>query len=253
MSPFLALGHSHIVALARGFDLLVHDGALAFETAVKCGFHYLHAGEFRPNLTREGREDALHPAIGDLLARYEPLPVILAVGGNEHNVLSILEAEPKYDFILAERPDLPLAAVAEIYPEAMAREILRDWMDDGLRLLRAIRAASRSPMAQMSPPPPLPKSHVLAFPGDLLSDPAAGDRIAADALRFKMWRLACGLYRETCREAGVAFIEAPSDATDANGMMCELYRGGDPTHANDKFGRRMLEAAFAIFSGGNWG
>ena len=150
----------------------------------------------------------------------------------------------KYDFILGEQPQLPLEHGAEIYPEAMIRETLRDWMSDLLALLRAFRDASRAPMAQIEPPPPLPRSHVLAHPGDLLPDRAAREKVSSDGLRHKMWRVASGLYRETCIKLGISYIEAPPDLIDNSGMLTQSCWGADATHANEVFGRRMLEETF---------
>ncbi len=221
------------------------DGASTlFGDADDCAFHYLYAPAFSPNLVSTDQPRMLNPAI---LNKFEPDNsrwIILSLGGNEHNVLSILQLYEKYDFILAERQDLPLTPGAEIYPEAMARETLRDWMGETLELLWAFRTGGNALMAQVAPPPPLPKAHILANPGDFLPDPAQRQKISPDVLRFKMWRLACGLYRETCRQAGIVFVETPSDMIDSNGMLAEPYLGEDATHANEAFGRRMMEEAF---------
>jgi hypothetical protein len=214
-----------------------------------CAFHYLYAPEFTPNLSSAAHPRTLNPAILSKLEHGEPQWIILSLGGNEHNVLSILQLYEKYDFILGEEPDLPLTAGAEIYPEAMARETLRDWMSDALDLLLAFRRESQAPMAQVAPPPPLPKAHILAHPGDLLPDATVRTKISPDILRYKMWRLACGLYRETCQKAGIGYIRTPADMIDENGMLAEPYWGADATHANEAFGRRMIEEALQHLAG----
>ena len=225
------------------------EAANYFGDTQSYAFNYLYAPEFSPNLSSVTPSPTLNPAIMNMLERRDPHWIILSLGGNEHNVLSILQLYEKYDFILGEEPDLPLAPGAEIYPEAMARETLRDWMDEALDLLLAFRAASQAPMAQVSPPPPLPEAHVLAHPGDLLPDAMAREKISPESLRYKMWRLACGLYRETCQKAGIGYIETPADMIDENGMLADLYRGADATHANEVFGRRMLEEALQHLAG----
>lgn len=225
------------------------EAANYFGDTQSYAFNYLYAPEFSPNLSSVTPSPTLNPAIMNMLERRDPHWIILSLGGNEHNVLSILQLYEKYDFILGEEPDLPLAPGAEIYPEAMARETLRDWMDEALNLFLAFRAASQAPMAQVSPPPPLPKAHVLANPRELVPNPLYRKKISPDSLRHKMWRIACGLYRETCRKAGILFIETPKDIIDENGMLAGRYWGADATHANDAFGRRMMEEAFQFLSG----
>jgi hypothetical protein len=249
MPPFLAFGHSHIVALAKGFGNMGQNGSDISMNSPCGSFHYLYSAEFVPNLTTEAKLPTLHPTISSELSRCEHHFVILSLGGNEHNVLSILQLYQKYDFILAEQPQLPLIPEAEIYPEAMVRETLRDWMAEALDLLRAFRRGSRAPMAQIAPPPPLPKAHVLAHPGDLLPDPGVREKVSPDSLRYKMWRVACSLYRETCKEAGIGYIEVPPDVIDARGMLADPYLGGDATHANEAFGRRMMAEAFSRLNG----
>lgn len=242
MSVLIGFGHSHVVALANGFDESHRDAQSPFST-IEAEFHYLYAPEFIPNCEDSGGRTVLNARILDKLAGSGGAPVILSLGGNEHNVLSILQLFEKFDFILGEEPDLPLQGEVEIYPEAMLRETLRDWMGDTLRALRAFREASAAPMVQIEPPPPIPKAQILAHPGELLPDPRMRGKIAPEWVRHKMWRVATRLYRETCAATGVDYIAVPPQALDADGMLAAPYLGADATHANAAFGRMMLQMA----------
>ncbi len=224
-----------------------NGAANSFGGAEDFAFHYLYAPEFSPNLT-SASPPKLNSAIQDKLDRARADWVILSLGGNEHNILSIVQLYEKYDFILGEQPELSLTPGAEIYPEAMARETLRERMAETLDLLLAFRSASPAPMAQVAPPPPLPKAHVLAHPRELLPNPIYRNRISPDSLRFKMWRVACGLYRDICQKAGIFFVETPSGVVDEDGMLTKCYQGADATHANEAFGQRMMEEAFRHFT-----
>lgn len=241
MSAFVAFGHSHVVALARGFDKM-----LAEPRHPNGSFHYLHDPRFSPNLIEEDGRETLNPKMRRLVDDVGSGPVVLSVAGNEHNVLSILQTFPTFDFILGERPDIPLERTAEVFPEAMVRETLRDWLDDAFRLLAAFRAASSAPMAQIEAPPPLPRDRVLACPGELLSDATSSDKLSPESFRYKVWRVQAALYRETCRKCGIIYVPVFPDMIDDAGMLAAPFHGNDATHANAAFGHRMMKEAFHL-------
>ncbi len=238
MIPFSAFGHSHVVALAHGYDTMLADG-----TAPPGVFRYLYAPAYSPVLTGEKGRESLNPALAKLIAEGNHRGLVLSIGGNQHNVLSILQLHEKYDFVLGDDPSLPLDAEAEIYPEAMIRETLRDWLDPSFRELAAFRAASDLPMVQVAPPPPLPRAHVLAHPGELLPDRRRHKAVARDSIRHKVWRVQQNLYRERCAALGIGFVSAPESVRDADGMLAPAFLGTDATHANAAFGRILLGEA----------
>ena len=163
MLNFVGLGHSHIVALAKGAYALEAKGAEVGGRAICGRFRYLYDADFTPPFADEART-RLNPAIGAVLSDGAADFVLLSIGGNEHNVVSMRQPARRFDFILGETPDAPLDPKAEIVPEAAIRETLRDYMSENMRVLEAIRAASDLPMALVEPPPPLPRAHVLAYP-----------------------------------------------------------------------------------------
>lgn len=241
MCSFVAFGHSHVVALARGFDEMPAE-----PDHPNGGFHYLHDARFAPNLIDSGGREDLNLNLRRLVDEVGSGSVILSIAGNEHNVLSILQTFGKFDFVLGERPELPLEPGTEVFPEAMVRETLRDWLDDGFRLLAAFRAASSAPMAQLEAPPPLPRAHVLAHPGELLPDPASRDKLSPEIFRYKVWRVQSGLYREVCRRCGITYVPVFPDMMDRDGMLAAPFHSKDATHANAAFGRRMMREAFHL-------
>lgn len=238
MIPFSAFGHSHVVALAHGYDTMLADGS-----APPGVFRYLYTPTYSPVLTGEKGREILNPALVALIAEGDHRGLILSIGGNQHNVLSILQLHERYDFVLGEDPSLPLDTEVEIYPEAMIRETLRDWLDQSFRELAAFRAACDLPMVQVAPPPPLPRAHVLAHPGELLPDRRRHKSVARDAIRHKVWRVQQNLYRERCAALGIGFVGVSADACDADGMLASAFLGTDATHANAVFGRIMLSEA----------
>ena len=239
MTFILGFGHSHIVAIAEGFSLWRCTAAQA--EGVASQFHYLHAPEFTPNVA--AAETGLNGAILEKFAQPDLCATFLSVGGNEHNILSVLQNFGRIDFILGEEPDLPLEAGAEILTEAALREALRGRARQPLAAIAAFGRVEARPMIFFEAPPPLPTHHIVEHPGDLLGPAGHRAPISPERLRYKMWRLSCALYREACEAAGIAYLPVPPSLIDAQGMLAAQGLGPDATHANERFGLVMVKQA----------
>ncbi|MCB1541575.1 MAG: hypothetical protein KDJ25_12285 [Rhodoblastus sp.] len=247
MLNFVGLGHSHIVALAKGAYALEAKGAEVGGRAICGRFRYLYDADFTPPFADEART-RLNPAIGAVLSDGAADFVLLSIGGNEHNVVSMRQPARRFDFILGETPDAPLDPKAEIVPEAAIRETLRDYMSENMRVLEAIRAASDLPMALVEPPPPLPRAQVLAYPKEFFRSQIDQRSMSPDILRRKVWRVQVGMMRRACAALGVAYIETPPDMFDADGLLKTSACGQDATHANESYGETMIELAARLMT-----
>lgn len=242
---YAAFGHSHIVALAKGAYALESKQIHAGGRLTEGGFHYLYDAAYVPEVQVGIDGPVLHPAIMQAL-HAGPGIVILSIGGNEHNVLSIAQASPQFDFILGSAPDLPLDKHAEIIPESVLRETLRDWMGVKVDTMRAIRKATMAPVIQVEPPPPLPREQVLAYPKEFFQKTLSLRKVSPDLLRYKMWRLQTELYREICAELDIDFVPTLPDFVGDDGMLVRSAWATDATHANALFGERMMSHVFAL-------
>lgn len=233
---FVGLGHSHIVALAKGAYSLIAKGVDLAEPTT-CTFHYLYDDPFDPPFEAGG---AMNPNILRAASEGAPRFILASMGGNEHNVLSVQQASPRFDFVLGENPGLPLDRSAEILTESLVRETLRSWMREKTDVLGALRAATALPIYQVEPPPPLPRAHVLAYPKELFRSIVDRRTMAPDILRYKMWRAQCSVYREICADCGVEYVATPPQTIDGTGMLAGPWCGPDATHANEAFGELMV-------------
>lgn len=243
MPDFLGFGHSHIVAIAKGCYELQQSGA-----PFAGQFFYLYDPEFTPALTSGGGGRRLHPRILEKIETLAPQFVALSIGGNEHNALSMVQLNRRFDFISSERPDLPLETGAEILPEAVITEAVREWMEDTFSTIRAFREATQLPLVQLEAPPPLPREQVLAYPKEFFRAAVDLRKLSSEALRHKMWRIQAKLFRELCEHEDVLYISAPTDLIGEDGMLARPAWGQDASHANSLFGRRMVEEMMARFS-----
>lgn len=248
MHSLLGFGHSHIVAVAKGCYDLQHMGLSFADAPLAAEFYYLYDPEFTPALIvgAEGRN--LHPHIVEKIEQVDPLCILLSIGGNEHNALSVVQLYRRFDFILSERPDLPLEPGADVLPEAVVAETLRERMENTLATIRAFREATRLPIALLEPPPPLPTEQVLAYPKEFFRAAVDHRKLSTEALRHKMWRVQASLYRELCDRLGVVYVPVPAELTDDRGMLAKAAWGQDATHANALFGRRMIEELMSRMS-----
>lgn len=242
---FVGLGHSHVVALAKGAYALQAQGALIAGQPFTCRFHYLYNEGYEPPFVDEPAGRVLNAKIASALSENDPQFVVLSIGGNEHNVLSIVQIYQRYDFILGESPDLPLDETLEIIPESVIRETVREWMSEKTGVLKALRRATRLPMIQIEPPPPAPRAQVLAYPKEFFRSVIDQRKLSPDLLRYKMWRVQVALMREACAECGVAYVETLPRMIDSDGMLAREALGKDATHANDLYGEAMIAEALA--------
>lgn len=244
---FIGIGHSHIVALAKGSYALEAKGEAIAGRAIRGRFHYLYDPPFMPAFT-DAEQTSLNPAILDLLATDGLAFVLLSMGGNEHNVLSMRQTTPRFDFISSDEPDGPLDAKAEIVPEAAIRETLRSYMMENSQVLRALRAASRLPMALIEPPPPLPRAHVLAYPKEFFRSQFDQQGMSSDNLRRKVWRVETQMLQAVCGEIGVAYVATAPDLFGPDGLLKAEACGQDASHANEAYGEIMIAAAARLMT-----
>ena len=232
MRRIFVLGHSHLTALQRARIEAGAGPEMAF-----CGV--THA-DFHP----ESVEGRLHPAI---MAQIEAMPAELYVsmlGGNDHCVLCLVNDPRPFDFVLPEAPELYTDPGAEIVPAGMLRAELLRRVTGHLDTLAAFRATVRGPMLHVESPPPIPSAAFIAINPDTFGPLLAARGAAPGLLRYKMWRLHSGLYREACERLGITFLPAPREMQDEHGMLPpEAWR--DATHANTLYGRHVLAQILA--------
>lgn len=247
MLNFVGLGHSHIVALAKGAYALEAKQADIAGHTIRGRFRYLYDAACTPAFLDAART-MLNPAIATALTEGAPRFVLLSIGGNEHNVTSMRQPARRFDFILSGETDAPLDPQAEIVPEAAIRETLRDYMNDNMQVAQAIRAASGLPMVLIEPPPPLPRAQVLAYPKEFFRSQLDQRSMSSDALRRKVWRVQVAMMRRAADELGLAYVETPPAMFGADGLLASAACGQDATHANDGYGEVMIEAAVRLMA-----
>jgi hypothetical protein len=247
MHRFIAFGHSHIVAFAKGVYQYQASDLPAQAPRVEGRFVYLYDPAYNPVLHGPAGAPELNPNLREQLTALPWDFVVLVCGGNEHNVLGIVRNKRPFDFVLSSAPDLPLQPGYELVPEALIREVLKHFMAESLQAMRTFRSATELPIMQLEPPPPLPNQRVLAYPRELLRARLLRNKIAPELVRYKLWRLESDIYMRVCHESGIAYLRAPPGMIDKNGMLAEPGWGSDATHANPRYGVEVIKDVIDLY------
>ena len=247
MYTFIAFGHSHIVAFAKGVYEYQASDPPPGSPRVAARFIYLYDQAYTPNLVGLPDTLTLNPKLDAQLAELPWNFVVLVCGGNEHNVLGIVRNRRPFDFVLSSEPDLPLQPGYELVPEGVIREVLKTHMEEPIRMIAAVREATQLPIVQLEPPPPLPNERVLAYPSEFLRARIFRRNIAPQRIRYKLWRLQSDIYRRLCEDLGIFYLPAPSGMIAESGMLAEPGWGGDATHASPRYGVEVVKDAIAFY------
>jgi hypothetical protein len=223
----VAIGHSHCGCLTDASADGVRFTIISFW--------------FTPNIVEqvEGKP-RLNPAVASQLRA----PVLSMMGGGAHTVLSLAPHPQPFDFILPERPDLPLDPDAEVIPfEVMRRRLLAD-AQEFLDLTELVRRNVRGAMYHVDTPPPVADADFIRPQVPWQYFPGRREDISPKWHRWKMWRINTELAREHAKRIGIGFIGHPTAAQDGEGFLDQRYCS-DGIHGNEAYGdllaRRILD------------
>jgi hypothetical protein len=165
--------------------------------------------------------------------------IALLYAGNEQNWHFIFEESTRFDFVLHSRPSLPLEANAVIVPESLVWAELRNLVGSALgHVLDYLGAQPDSRLAVVGPPPPKGDPERL----QKLLPPEYSDLVLTpSAVRLKLWHMLQEIYREEAAIRDALFIAAPEAAKDAAGFLRSDLWAEDLTHANEDYGKLMLD------------
>lgn len=170
-------------------------------------------------------------------------------GGNQHNQWFLFAPRPLFDFVVASRPDLPADAEAQLVSESMVRELF--W--PSVAILSAMieeLARSQARIILLGTPPPKRDEEVIR--GYLQKEPllmklaaekgySMNDVAVTPAItRLKLWRVIQDMMAEIATGSGGSFVEVPPETQDDLGFLVPEFWAPDATHANNEYGRLML-------------
>ncbi len=240
------LGHSHVAAVVDALKLRPSGHG--------DGMFYVH--DVWARNTQYADSDgaggiAFNREVLELIDRTvpagQPRHYISMLGGNGHVMLALSKHPRPFDFVLPERPDLPLDPEAEIVPYDYLAETLKPLMMSYIWQMIGLRqAVGQSILCVETPPPYGDDAYVSQNLGSYIPDPR---NVVGRAMRYKMWRLHSNLLQYFCEHCGIEYLSAPEEGIDAEGFLRREGYGMDATHANGWYGEllvRKLEARFGV-------
>ena len=237
----LVIGQSHVAALRDAARVRRERDPAAPRTRV------IHTGEpaYAPDIVGDGDAARLAPplveAVRDQIARHDPL-LVSVTGGNAHNVLGLIRHHRPFDFRLSQEPSPPLDPTAELLVEGLVSATLARMMARDMARLHALRALV-GPFVHVESPPPVRDDRFIAAAADLHFRNAGIARlgISPAGLRFRLWRLACRLFRAEVEGLGCRFLTVPDEVKDEDGFLLPGL-ADDATHGNARYGNILIEA-----------
>ncbi len=248
---YFLMGRSHLTALWYAWHNQAEAGgpppqpyahAPLVAPGTRMTFLQLESQRYEPLFTPEG---AFHPEVARALSASAAQIHVSVLGGNDHSMIGLVAHPPRFDFVLPDEPDLPLDRQARLVPAEMLREELERRIAPHLRALALLRAAVAGRVVHVESPPPLPEDHIRRHSAPF-ADEIAALGIAPALLRYKIWRLHSGLYREACARLGVDLLPSPLAMRDPSGIMLPFGCHPDATHGNALYGGHGFKARLEL-------
>jgi hypothetical protein len=180
--------------------------------------------------------------------------VFCAVGGNQYAVVSTIRHEIEFSVIDgSEGDDVDRMMTGDIIPYRALRSFIFSgvWNSDG-PLIRRIKSSTRARVFQLTPPPPkfdnsfIVNNHESRFSN---ADRSAF-RPTAPRLRLICWAMQRECLEALCLDAGVQLVPPPLSTITSQGYLDPLFYAKDVTHANRRYGERVLLQMLEIVMNG---
>ena len=261
MHKILIAGHSHVLALLRGYEIRLGRCDLPSDLELIFLLTDFPGAVVQCRSSSGGVMDhhllAPVPAVVDEI---EPTHVALMWSGNQLNVRALLLTGSSFDVVLPSDNEIPIDPAVELVPCSVVESYVRNTLDGDAVLgnLLVGAAARDAAVCLLGPPPPLPESAVrerlaqsphFAAVMSQMHLAVAEAQIVPDDVRRRMRTIAIDAYRKFAQSRGAEFLPPPVAAADDTGMLGAPYWGTDATHGNGEYGAMYLEDVLAWANG----
>lgn len=177
----------------------------------------------------------------------DPTCVYVSIlGGNEHNVLGLLEHPKPFDIAAGHRLD------AQHIPEGLIRKLLEQHTREvRTEFLPHLLSRTTGPFLVIETPPPIASAEHIANHLDPYFGLTREQIVVAPAeLRMQLWMITRDLIQKTCADLGIPYIKTPNDSL-ADGFLAPQYWSTDATHANAAHGEMWLQRLHSMIVSGD--
>jgi hypothetical protein len=229
----LLFGDSHTDALKK---------ALRKRTNVICDFEaYRYA---RPKNDGQIGDFSEEEILAKVAALSPQDIVISTIGGNQHQVVSLIQHPISFDIMLKGDAPEPVAENDYVIPYAQIREYFENGLrgKDGRRL-QALKNSGTCRVFHLVPPPPKEdEAHILKKQETAFVEAGLKEKgISPAALRLKIWRLQVQVLQQLTAEWDVGLLTNPDGTRCSKGFLHPDYYAQDATHANAAYGELVFK------------
>lgn len=207
----------------------------------------LRSGERNQSTDGLSAEDAIN-LVKNLNANAS---LFLSIPGSYHNIIGLVRSQVDYDFLL--RPEDEIAKGCHLIPH----RVIADGFDHHLQaetLVPKLRQVASCRVYVLACPPPKRDNEFMMK--RLLAKwnkPYRGQDIAANGLsrpelRRKLWVLECERLKAWASQIDIDYVGAPQACFDADGFLAEKFYASDATHANEEYGRLVLQLVSTLIN-----
>lgn len=203
--------------------------------------------------TRPGLFDMKTKALS--LAAWEgpdPELVVLSLGGNLHNLISLMESPVPFALGDATAGSVPpfdpqTEAARRFVPSDMLWALLERRLAPTRQQFRDFHTRfPRSRFVYLASPPPTRAGPILSEEEQTGTSPRAMTRYLAfnanpPALRVAVYKMHEQFYATLAAENGACVLAPPAAAVTADGLISDAFWEDDPTHGNAAYGRLVLD------------
>ena len=117
-------------------------------------------------------------------------------------------------------------------------------LDSARMWIEFLRTYTDKPIYELLPPPPIDLERLImdgAIAPSREHAARAGEvGFCPPVLRRKLWKLYAAETQRICEQSGIFWIAPPNACMDENGALLRSFSAGDPIHANDEYGGKVL-------------
>lgn len=238
----LALGHSHLVALADAYRAPGVAAGLPFRL-VTLQLQRPAGPAVVPIDGRPEYDPAIVPAVLDALRATSPSLVVLMLEGSQAVVTGVARPLRPWDFMLpAESASPAEGSDRDLLPFDLVTDIARRRFAHTGRFLDKVRDEMGPRVVALSPPPPCGDDAALLERIDrnrALRDAVLATGLSPRAWRQRIWIMMVTALAETYMTRGITFLPPPPAAMDAQGFL-PLPLLSDALHGTPGYGKMLL-------------
>ena len=176
--------------------------------------------------------------------------VISTIGGNQHAALSLIQHPQPFDTVgnNGELPEPSESGAPEIVPRNALKAIFETSFrtNDGKRILAIANAGPQRTVHLMAPPPKDDVAHILRkVEADFAAKGIMEKGVSPAPMRLRIWNIQNEVRGAVLAEGGVDLLPPPDGTMDEAGFLKPEYYASDATHANEKYGMKIIQQVLA--------